>query len=166
MQGHDSQLPSYVTERERDVRRRNSAGLPSGRGPRADRARWGCDTVVLLRETPDELPNVESSLRPGSLVSFYFDDRIRQAEYDDRLRITLEDIIRKTRGAVIGALLPDGFRIDARVAVSSVDLAEEIADLGASVLFFGEFPGRDNDGVAAITLQVPDADGRVRPHPY
>jgi hypothetical protein len=28
------------------------------------------------------------------------------------------------------------------------------------------YPGRDNDGESAITLDLPDADGVVRRHPH
>ena len=51
--------------------------------------------------------------------------------------------------------------------VQLFDLAEAIDSFDAkSRVFYGEFPGRDNDGVNAVTMTVPDTDGVIRNYPH
>jgi hypothetical protein len=114
-----------------------------------------------------DLASIERWLRAGSVVSFYFDDRLRWS--DDRAEI--EEAARRwldtTGSCVLAAPAEHGCRLDARDAADYEDVQEMIADLApGSRVVCGPFPARDNDGVHAVTLQVPDADGVVRPHPH
>jgi 2,3-bisphosphoglycerate-independent phosphoglycerate mutase len=114
-----------------------------------------------------EMPIIEEFLRPGSVVSFYFDNRIRRSRQSPELRRELEEIITKSGEVVVGFLERDGMRIDAAVVVSSDDLREFISAIDPSTeIFYGLFPDRDNDGIRAVTATLPDNDGIVRPHPH
>ena len=110
---------------------------------------------------------VESQLLPGSVVTFYFDGRIRADEYSARIKSALEQIVADTGELLIGKLKPDGLSIDVEVISGPIELNEYLAAIGAgSQLFYGVFPARDNDGFSAVTVTLPDHDGIVRPHPH
>jgi hypothetical protein len=114
-----------------------------------------------------QLEMVESELSPGSVVSFYFDGRIRRAPYTARVKADIEKIISETGEAVVGILGNDGLHIEAQIIVGSEDLADFTQDLQASSeVFCGVFPGRDNDGVRAVTITLPDNDWIGGPHPH
>jgi hypothetical protein len=57
--------------------------------------------------------------------------------------------------------------IDVEVITGQSQLLELTStfDLGTRV-FYGVFPARDNDGVDAISVVLPDRDGVVWPHPH
>jgi hypothetical protein len=113
------------------------------------------------------LEAVESRLSAGSVVSFYFDDRIRSAVYSPEVRSNLRKIVAETGEAIIGSLCEDGLRIDVGIANGPDDIEEVLSTVEPrSRVFYGVFPGRDNDGVDAVTVVLPDADGIARPHPH
>src|SRR4029077_11325981 len=96
------------------------------------------------------LATVTSRLRPGSSVSFYFDDRIKRAPYSDDLRPAVEHVIDRDVDIVFGVLAADQVEIRVEFLSSSSELAEVTSDLNSSSqVFFGFFPARDNDGVNA-----------------
>lgn len=114
-----------------------------------------------------QLPILAARFTPGSVVSFYFDGRIRDAISMDEVRSIADRSIRETGDAVVGVLAPDGLTIDAQIVAGPNDLDDFASGLGVNCrLFSGAFPGRENDGVQAITITMPDADGIVRPHPH
>jgi hypothetical protein len=111
--------------------------------------------------------DVESRLLPGSVVTFYFDGRIRADGYSAKIKSALERIVVDTGELLIGQLKHDGLTIDVEVISGPIELNEYLAAIGAdSQLFYGVFPARDNDGIAAVTVTLPDHDGIVRPHPH
>lgn len=117
---------------------------------------------------PDEahLVAVETRLRPGSLVSFYFDDRIQSGLYSSDIKAKVLTIPAKS-GPLIGPLNNDGIEIDMIVDVDPGELEEyNSVLLSAKRVFYGEFPGSDSDEFNSITLTLPDADGVTRKHPY
>ncbi len=110
-----------------------------------------------------DLNEIANHLRPGSVISFYFDDRI-EALVDSA---TTRSIITTTcdeHEITLGALGLDGLRIEMGFASNAEEVALALPPLtdAAQLVFFGEFPGRDNDGTWAITLTLPDQDGVVR----
>ena len=114
-----------------------------------------------------QLETVEALLSPGSVVSFYFDDRIHKASYTPELRSIIEKIITETGDAVLGLLNKDGLHIDEEIVAGSNGITEFAAALDSEThIFYGAFPARDNDGIKAVTLTLPDLDGIVRPHPH
>ena len=117
--------------------------------------------------TASQLETLAQRLRAGSLVSFYFDDRIRRASITPERRAEIEKVIADDGDAVVGVLGEDVLKIAAEIVVSSDDLTEFLGQVPAIVsVFYGAFPGRDDDGVHAITVTLPDSDGGVRGDPY
>jgi hypothetical protein len=113
------------------------------------------------------LARIAELLRPGSVVSFYFDERLARHAWSPDLPARIMRIVAETGDAVVGSLRPDGVVIDAILILSKADLDEGLAELGpVSELYCGAAPSRDNDGVNAVTFQLPDEDGVVRPHPH
>jgi hypothetical protein len=101
------------------------------------------------------------------VVSFYFDGRIQQRELNDDIDAGILDLAVQHGDAVVGTLGEDGLEILVDFVAGPNELTEFRSALPAGTLvFFGAFPGRDNDGVTAITFSLPDADGVVREHPH
>jgi hypothetical protein len=110
---------------------------------------------------------VEARFLPGSVVSFYFDDRIRNDGYSPAVATAVEAVIVQNGEAVVGTLAEDDTRIDAEIITGPNELAEFLSAVKqGSRVFYGPFPAKDNDGVRAVTLVLPDADGTVRAHPH
>jgi hypothetical protein len=115
----------------------------------------------------ERLAATTAELRPGSVVSFYLDDRISYRRYTEEDEATLLSFIARDGDALVGWLMEDGWHIDMRVVSGPIELREVVSESPQdAALFFGAFPGRDNDGVDAITVTMPDVDGIVRPHPH
>ena len=109
---------------------------------------------------------IEGEFSPGSLVSFYFDDRIRRTTLTPTVCSEIDQIAARDHDAVVG-VLKDDIHLWTEFVSSSCELDEFGAAVGpGSEVFVGAFPGRDNDGVRAVTTTLPDADGIVRRHPY
>jgi hypothetical protein len=112
------------------------------------------------------LEALEPLLRSGSVVSFYFDGRIKNSPSAGEVSAAVQTIIERTGEAVFGLLDTDGIQIKDSLVCSSEDLAESMEDAEcATEFFYGEFPYPDDDGLNAVTLRLPDSDGVVRMHP-
>jgi hypothetical protein len=110
---------------------------------------------------------VETRFSPGSIVSFYFDDRIQNDTYSSGVKTAVEAVVVQNGEAVVGTLAEDGIRIDAEIITGPNELAAFLLAIDpGSRLFYGPFPAKDNDGIRAVTLVLPDADGTVRAHPH
>src|SRR5262249_23173281 len=115
------------------------------------------------------LEAIEARLYPGSIVSFYFDDRIQCGPYFPGLRATYERIPSNPQyEPVIGVLEEAGIEIEVLNGYYGHDLDEEDWEwlVAGSCVFYGEESLDKNDGVNAVTLILPDADGIVRAHPH
>ncbi len=114
-----------------------------------------------------QLAQLEMVLRAGSAVSFYFDERIGSELEAISIRRRVEEVLKSENEVMVGALASDMLKIDAMLVSDVTELDEFLRDHAASPRFFcGLFPARDNDGNAAITVVMPDADGVVRRHPH
>jgi len=114
-----------------------------------------------------QLTSIERELRPGSVVSFYFDERIRNGVFSPEMRSDCARILVESGELVIGRLAGGETRIDAEVVTGPSELEEFASGIGpSSRVFYGVFPARDNDGSQAVTLTVPDLDGTTRSHPH
>jgi hypothetical protein len=110
---------------------------------------------------------ITTELRPGSVVSFYFDDRIAHRHYTPQLHQQMLDTIAHTRDVVVGQLALDGLHIEVDYIGTPGDLDEYTQTLGThSQIYVGAFPARDNDDTNAVTLTLPDLDGITRAHPH
>ncbi len=129
-------------------------------------ARGGGGTKWYYCSDRSRLESVEERLSPGSVVSFYFDGRIRSDLYSPDVESNVENIIAEEGEAVIGRLHEDGCRIEIETVAGPGDLAEFISTINpTSRLFYGTHPTRDNDGIRAVTVLLPDADTIARAHP-
>lgn len=115
----------------------------------------------------EQLDVVIERLRPGSVVSFYFDGRVGKISDIASLARRVEDVVASSRECVVAALAVGESRLSVDFVNGLQDLSEFLEDHSSSSVFFaGEFPGRDNDGYNAVTFTVPDEDGVVRGHPH
>lgn len=114
-----------------------------------------------------ELQALARRLSPGSSVSFYFDERMTVGQYDDEVAEQVLALAARDGAAVLGTLAHDAMEVLVEYIAGPQELDEYTAGLsqGTSVVF-GAVPGRDNDGLHAVTLDLPDLDGVVRPHPH
>jgi hypothetical protein len=109
-----------------------------------------------------DLDRLVSRLRPASLVSFYFAGQIADTVYDGTVP-RLDGAMAATGPEVAGVLAPDGFAIDCDFPTGLEEFREFLSQVAVGArLFYGAFPGRDNDGVSAVTLRVPDLPGAER----
>lgn len=130
-------------------------------------ARGGGATSWYYCSGVNDLEIILSKLHPGSIVSFYFDNRIQQKEFTAEVRGMIEEIILKTEDAIIGTLMDDSISIFVDIVTRSSELTEFASSIPSGKrVFFGAFPARDNDGNRAVTLTLPDADGVMRCHPH
>jgi hypothetical protein len=129
-------------------------------------ARGGGATNWFYVTSPGQLGELAARFRPGSSVSFYFDDRIKCTMVDDEFIDDVLDIVVADGEAVVGFLAGDGLELDVDFVAGLGDLTEMLGARGSgTVAFVGAFPARD-DGVDAVTFDLPDADGVVRRHPH
>src|SRR4051794_1425689 len=116
--------------------------------------------------TPDALLSVFEALRFASRVSFYFDNRIEDRAVDGGLRRTTSRLLAEHGEIVVGILAADGIEVEVNLSTSESEVAEVLGlARSASRVFVGAWPAPDNDGFAAVTAIVPDADGTVRHEP-
>jgi hypothetical protein len=126
----------------------------------------GATNWYRVRDSAD-LADLSTKLRPGSLVSFYFDGRIAQGYFDSGVAKAVAAIAARDHGAVIGELRDEAMGFDVQYVAGEREIADFADELppGAKVAY-GPFPASDNDGEHAVTLVLPDLDGVVRRHPY
>lgn len=106
---------------------------------------------------------VRSLLMPRSCVSVYLDGRIRGASYRPEAKAEILHIAKEEHDCVVGVRGVDLCRLQVEFIAGRDEMEEFEATLGdSSEVFFGSFPGRDDDGERAITFIVPDPDGVTR----
>jgi len=67
------------------------------------------------------------------------------------------------RPVIVGQLATDDLHINVDYPSTPEYLTDVTQTLGThSWIYFGPFPGRDNDGTKAVTLTLPDLDGITR----
>ena len=130
-------------------------------------ARGGGATRWYFIAGETELPALAAALAPGSAVSFYFDGRSRRCRLGDDAVDLILDLVHAHGEAVVGMLTSDGVEIDVEFVCGVGDLSEMLGSVAdGTELFVGVFPERDDNGVDAVTFDLPDSDGVVRQHPH
>lgn len=114
----------------------------------------------------DQLAPLATELRPGSTVSFYFDERIASRRFDDDTVGLIFDIVQSSGEAVVGIPDADGLHVEVDFVCGLDDLTNFLGGRSPERIIVGAYPARDNDGLDAITLDLPDPDGVVRQHPH
>lgn len=129
-------------------------------------ARGGGATRWYMLSQVDQLDRLADELSPGSAVSFYFDDRLAIRCFDDETVDLILDTVQAHGEAVVGVPAPDGLCAEVEFVCGLSDLTGFIGSRQPVRMFVGVYPDRDNDGVDAITVDLPDRDGVVRRHPH
>lgn len=129
-------------------------------------ARGGGATRWFFLQSNIAVDQLCGRLSPGSVVSFYFDGRLRRAKFNDEVAGHILDLVVQHGDAVVGSLSEDELEIVVEIVAGPNELSEVSPELAGREVFFGATPGRDNDGLRAITLTLPDSDGVVREHPH
>ena len=124
-------------------------------------------TAWFTCRSEDELKSVVHEFHPGSAVTFYFDNRLSLTTNGSQVRPLIAAVIDQCGDAVVGEYSPGDVHLDMQVVSDDRELGDFFETLGdATQLYFGAFPGSDNDGSKAVTIVLPDADGIVRMHPH
>jgi hypothetical protein len=130
-------------------------------------ARGGGATRWYRLSTADDLARLCERLSPGSVVSFYFDERIEYLPLDDEATVRILEIASAEGSAVVGRLGPDSLEIIVDYVSGANELGEFVETVRhGEMVFVGAFPGRDDDGQNAVTFTLPDSDGVTRGHPH
>lgn len=130
-------------------------------------ARGGGETRWYHFQRSASLSNISALLSPGSAVSFYFGDRITRGAFDAAIQKELAAICHRAKEAFVAAELPSGPVLTTYFVAGEKDIADLDDDIPpGTTVYFGEYPGRENDGTVAVFLLLPDQDGIVRPHPH
>jgi hypothetical protein len=130
-------------------------------------ARGGGTTHWFYLDDRASIPPLAARLSPGSVVSFYFDERLRFRTIDDVFMDDFFRLIGSHGSAVVGRMSDDGLELKVDFPNALSDFTEFLAGGVASTpICLGAFPDRDNDGVNSVTVTLPDHDGVVRMHPH
>jgi hypothetical protein len=113
------------------------------------------------------LDAISTRFKPGSVVSFYFDDRIKTCCAEDLPLDEIDTIIELVGECVVGIIGDNGIDIDARDFCLASEIPTEFEGLHAgSRMIYGAFPERAYTPNSAITFILPDEDGVFRAHPH
>lgn len=130
-------------------------------------ARGAGTTNWFVCSNQKTIEEIIKRLLPGSVVSFYFDNRIKCASYSVNVRQEIEQIIASTGDCVVGIIDEDGITLRVDFVADRAEIAEFESNLRMPTdIYYGPFPARDNNGKSAITVILPDEDGIVRRHPH
>lgn len=130
-------------------------------------ARGGGDTRWYCCDNVAALASVRDRFSPGSVVSFYFDDRMKRCLARDLPLDEIDAIIAREGECIVGRVGHDGIEIEAQVIYTSAEIPVEFPDMrDGERLVYGPFPARNCDGWNAITFILPDDDGVFRAHPH
>ena len=76
-------------------------------------------------------------------------------------------LLQTQRDVVAGVLDPRGLQFEVESLSGDEEVREYLDKVPPrSTLMYGAYPGRDNDGLQAITITIPDWDGVIRNHPH
>jgi hypothetical protein len=118
--------------------------------------------------TSFDLDRLNEELRPGSLVTAYFDGRIQRARFRDIRREHIEEICSDGGECVAGQLVSGSIQVNLLFVEGWADFLYLFNGCDPdSIFFYGAYP---NDGLwdvgKSISFIVPDEDGVFREHPY
>ncbi|MFL5954666.1 MAG: hypothetical protein ACJ76I_11220 [Gaiellaceae bacterium] len=129
-------------------------------------ARGAGATRWYLLGAPDDLDAFTLVVRPGSRVSFYFDNRFLIGAFDDQARQSVAEIIERDGEAVIGAVRAAEIEAEVDFPNSATEADEFARCHRRATIVVGAFPAADDDQMNAVTVALPDADSIVHPHPH
>ncbi|WP_406861221.1 hypothetical protein ABZO31_12480 [Streptomyces sp. HUAS MG47] len=133
-----------------------------------DRVAYGAGaTRWFVCRTAGEYTGVRGAFGARDCVSVYLDGRIGRVAYGPSVRAEILRIAARDRDCVVGVLRDGSCVLEVEYIAGEAELDEFEESLGrAAEVYVGAFPGRDDDGVRAVTFVVPDPDGTVRAAPH
>jgi hypothetical protein len=130
-------------------------------------ARGGGAAKWYFVRSQDELVHVLDLFRGGSCVSFYFANQLRVEADVDSARQRMFDEITSAGELVIGYPSEGETELSMQIISGPAELSDSLMfHPEGSIVVWGQWPGRDNDGDDGITLNLVDEDGLLRPHPH
>jgi hypothetical protein len=124
-------------------------------------ARWFFVTSRTLLE------RVFDIFRGGSSVSFYFSEHLHVGVDNEASRQNMFDEMARLSELVLGYPSPDDAELEMVILNGPSELTECLMlHPEGSLVVWGEWPGRENDGESVITVNLVDADGVLRRHPH
>jgi hypothetical protein len=76
------------------------------------------------------------------------------------------DVITSTGDVVLARRRQKTISLSVTIVSGPEELAELVRDAQGETVLVGGFPAPDSDGLSAITIELPDLDGKVRSHPH
>jgi hypothetical protein len=129
-------------------------------------ARGAGDTNWFFIRSREEVEQVAETLHGGSCVSFYFADQLHVEIDSEEARGRMFDVITHKGELVIGYPSASRPQLEMRIISGPGELGSYlVSQPEGGLVVWGEWPGRDNDA-DAITLNLVDKDGVLRPHPH
>jgi hypothetical protein len=130
-------------------------------------ARGGGAVSWYVCECEAALDAISARFKPGSVISFYFDDRIKTCRAKDLPLDEIGTIIELVGECVVGKIADNGIDIDAYDFCLSSEIRTGFGDPHPeSRMIYGAFPERAYTPNSAITFILPDEDGIFRAHPH
>lgn len=100
-------------------------------------------------------------------MTFYFAAQVPSNPMSPDIRRELETLVRATGEVMIGRRPVGSCTIEMDLISGPEELSEYLAEIADGTdVFWGTWPGRDDDGFDAVSVTLVDADGVPRPHPH
>ena len=115
--------------------------------------------------TLSEVRDVVKSMRPGSQVGFFFDDRIRRRSFSEDIAAEILDIASAVGEVCIGRATGAGNEYTMDLVGVEEAMSVTTGLKTGEVVLFGAFPSIEDDHIHSITFIPPDLDGVIRPQP-
>ena len=115
-----------------------------------------------VAEDEAELATILADVIAGSAVSLYFDGRLRRSFWSAETSSDVLAVVAGSGECVVAVGSPMGRELSPFFISGANDLTEFLGDLTpGSLVFFGPYPVRDNDGIHAVSFVVPNDLGRI-----
>jgi hypothetical protein len=130
-------------------------------------ARAGGATRWFFISSQPMLEDVFDVLSGGSSVSFYFLGHLHVEVDDDATRQAMFGEITRSGELVLGYPAQGNSQLEMAIISGPSELTEcLILHPEGSLVVWGDWPAREDDGNDAITVDLVDADGMQRLHPH
>lgn len=115
-----------------------------------------------VAEDETELMTMLAEVLPGSSVSLYFDGRLKKSNWSAETSSEVLAVVAEKGECVVAAASMRGHELSPYFISGENDLMEFLGELATgSLVYFGPYPMRDNDGIRAVSFVVPDEQGRI-----
>ncbi len=128
-----------------------------------ERVAWGAgETRWYVAYEARELEAILSAAASGSAISCYFDDRIKKSTWSTSTRQEILGVAKSSGDCVVARQQTGSNLLDVAFIAGESDLDEFFPTIrDGETVFLGAFPGRDDDGVDAVSWIVPDSGART-----